>query len=143
MTLILGGSLHSQDNWWKDKRFKTEEKRQKYASCKAAFVNIGDGFLYSNVYNITTYFDSEVYLNIMNDNKGYYTQDQGKYIVDGFMSNNPVASFKWKNSSYSDGYAFAVGKYKFKKDGYINTSTVSISLKYINGSWLIDQININ
>ncbi len=133
----------AQDSWWKNKKYKTEAKRLKFASCKQAFVNIGDGFLYSNVYNITPYFDSDVYLSIMNEDKGYYNQEQGRYILDGYFSANPVASFKWKNSSASENYAFAVGKYKFKKNGYINTSTVSVSLKYVNDSWLIDQININ
>jgi Domain of unknown function (DUF4783) len=136
-------TANAQDNWWKNKKFKTEEKRLKYGACKSAFVNIGDGFLYSNVFNITPYFDSEVYLSIMNDDKGYFNEEQGRYIIDEFLTNNPVASFKWRNSSVAQNYAFATGKYKYKKNGYINSSTVSVSLKYINGSWLIDQININ
>ncbi len=143
LAIVMAGTLHAQDNWWKDKRFRTEEKRQKYGSCKAAFMNIGDGFLYSNVFNITQYFDSEVYLSIMNDDKGYFNEEQSRFILDGFMSDNPVASFRWKNSSVSENYAFATGKYKFKRNGYINTSEISVSLKYVNGTWLIDQISIN
>lgn len=136
-------TTNAQDNWWKVKKFKTEAKRQKFNNCKSAFVNIGDGFLYANVFNITPYFDSEVYLSILDSDKGYYNGEQGRYILEGFLANNPVASFKYKNSSVSENYAFATGKYKYKKNGYINTSTISVSLKYINDSWLIDQININ
>lgn len=143
LALVCAGTANAQDNWWKDKKFRTEEKRVKYASCKASFMNIGDGFLYSNVFNITQYFDSEIYLSIMNDDKGYFNEEQSRFILDNFMSNNPVASFRWKNSSVSENYAFAMGRYKFKKNGYINSAAISVSLKYVNGSWLIDQININ
>ena len=143
LAIICVNTSNAQDNWWKERKFKTDAKRVKYASCKSAFMNIGDGFLYSNVYNITAYFDSEIYLSIMNDDKGYYNEEQSRFILDSFLSNNPVASFRWRNSSVSENYAFAMGKYKFKKNGYINSSTVSVSLKYVNGSWLIDQITIN
>lgn len=141
--IALSKSAFSQDGWWKDKRFKTEEKREKYYNCKSAFVNIGDGFFYANSYNISPYFSGEVYLEIPNADKGSYDQEQCRYIIDNFLTSNPVSSFKWKSSTVSDNYAFAIGKYKYKLNGYISTSTVSVSLQYINSQWLIDQIIIN
>jgi hypothetical protein len=140
---VLSEQSFAQDNWWKDKKYKTDAKRQKFASCKKVFVTIGDGLNYSNVYYIIPYFGSEVYLNILNDEGGYYSPDQTKYIVENFFTNNPVYSFKWRMSSRSENYAFASGKYKYSKNGYINNYNLSVSLKYINEKWLIDQIIIN
>jgi hypothetical protein len=137
---ILSVNVYSQDNWWK---YKTELKRQKFANCKKTFVNIGNGFNYANVYEITPYFGTEVYLSILSDQKGYYSPDQTKFILDNFLMNNSVNSFKWRNSNRSENYAFATGKYKYNKNGFIDTYDVSVSLKYVNDSWIIDQIIIN
>lgn len=134
---------HSQDNWWKEKKYKTEIKKVKFANCKKTFVNIGNGINYANVYEITPYFGSEVYLSILTDEKGYYSPDQTKFILDNFFTNNTVNSFKWRNSNRSENYAFASGKYKYNKNGFINTYDISVSLKYVNDSWIIDQIIIN
>lgn len=140
---VLTEKSFSQDSWWKDKKYKTEAKRVKFANCKKVFVNIADGLNLSNVYMVIPYFGSEVYLNILNDEKGYYSPDQTKYILENFFSNNQVYSFKWRMSSRTENYAFASGKYKYSKNGYINNYSLSVSLKYINETWLIDQIIIN
>jgi hypothetical protein len=143
--LMISGvcELKAQDNWWKEKKYKTEEKRQKFANCKKVFVLIGEGLNYANVYALTPYFGTDVYLNILDNEKGYYSSDQTKYIIDNFLTNNAVYEFKWKLSSRSENYSFATGKYKYKRNGYLNNYDFSVSLKYINGGWLIDQIIIN
>ena len=140
---VLTENSFSQDSWWKDKKYKTEAKRVKFANCKKVFVNIADGLNLSNVYMVIPYFGSEVYLNILNDEKGYYSPDQTKYILENFFSNNQVYNFKWRMSSRTENYAFASGKYKYSKNGYINNYSLSVSLKFINETWLIDQIIIN
>jgi hypothetical protein len=48
-----------------------------------------------------------------------------------------------ENSYRSEIYAFASGKYMYKKNGYLNKYLITISLKYINDLWLIDQIIVN
>jgi hypothetical protein len=141
--IAIVDNSYSQDSWWKDKRYKSEVLRQKYAECKKVLVNIGDGINYSNVYEVIPYFGTEVYLNILDDEKGYYSPEQTKYILENFLTNNPVSSFKWRMSSRSKNYAFASGKYKCRKNGYINSYELSVSLKYSNETWLIDQIIIN
>ncbi len=136
-------SVQSQDNWWKDKKYKTESAKIKYTKCKKVFIDIGNGFNYDNVFTIAQYFSSEVYLNISGEDKGYYSTDQAKYILDNFINNYSPTGFKWRNSSRSDIYAFATGKFKYKKNGYDNVFEISISLNYVDDSWLIDQIIIN
>jgi hypothetical protein len=140
---LSGARLLSQDNWWKDKKYKSEEKQKKFNNCKLVFINISDGLIYNNVTYITPYLQNDVYLSIQNSEKGYYSREQCTYIIESFLNNNPVSSFKWRSSSRSENYAFATGKYKYKKNGFINTYTFSVSLKYINNLWLIDQIIVN
>ena len=142
-SFLLGGKIYSQYGWWKDKKYKSKEQQQKFDNCKFTFVNISDGFMYSNVSYINPYFQNEVYISIKNEDKGYYNRDQSSYILEDFFSKYPSDSFKWKNSVRSDSYAFANGKYVYKKDGYFNKLFISVSLKYINDLWLIDQIIIN
>lgn len=135
--------IKAQDSWWKEKKYKSEEKQKKFSECKLAFLNIADGLMYSNVTYVSPYFQNEIYLSIQNNEKGYYNREQSGYIIDNFFSTYPVSSFKWKNSSRSERYAFALGKYKYKKGGFISTFTISVSLIYVNDLWLIDQIIVN
>jgi hypothetical protein len=142
-SLLLTEVSFSQYSWWKDKKYKTKEQQQKFDNCKYTFINISDGFNYSNVNYISPYFQNEVYISVKNEDKGYYNRDQSNYILEDFLSKYPPDSFKWKNSVRSDNYAFANGKYMYKKDGYLNKLFISVSLKYVNDLWLIDQIIIN
>jgi uncharacterized protein DUF4783 len=134
---------YSQDSWWKNKRYSSEAKRLKFAECKKVFVDIADGISYSNVYMIVPYFGSEVYLNFVENEKGYYSPDQAQFIMDNFFTNYPASSFKWKVSNATENFAFALGKHKYKKNGYSNKFDVSVSLKYFNNKWLIDQVIVN
>jgi len=134
---------YSQDSWWKDKKYKSEAKRQKFAECKRVFIEIGDGFKYGNVYYIVPNFGSEVYINFFDNEIGYYSPDQAQFIVENFLTSNRAESFRWKVSNATDTYAFALGKYKYKKNGYLKTFDVSASLKYVENKWLIEQLIVN
>lgn len=140
---VFSQNAFSQDSWWKNKKYKSEEKQKKYDNCKLAFINISDGLMYSNVTYIAPFLQNEVYLSINNTEKGYYNREQTSLIVESFLSSNPVSSFRWKNSSVAENYSFAFGKYKYKKGGFISTYTISVSLKYNNDLWVIDQIIVN
>ncbi|MBZ0202271.1 MAG: DUF4783 domain-containing protein [Ignavibacteria bacterium] len=143
LIVICFRESYSQDDWWKDKKYKSEEKQQKFDECKLVFLNIADGLMYSNVTYVSPYFQNEIYLSMQNSEKGYFNREQSAYILENFLNTYPVSSFKWRNSSRSEKYAFALGKYKYKKSGFISTFTISVSLKYVNDLWLIDQIIVN
>jgi len=142
-SFVFGGKIYSQYGWWKDKKYKTKEQQQKFDNCKYTFINIGDGFMYANVSYISPYFQNEVYISLKSEDKGYYNREQANYIIENFFSIYVSDSFKWKNSYRSETYAFANGKYVYKKDGYLNKFNISVSLKYLNDLWLIDQIVVN
>jgi hypothetical protein len=141
--VLTDKQTEAQDNWWKDKKYKSETIRMKYSKCKKVFMDIGEGLNYSNVYTVVAYLGGEIYLNISSEDKGYYSSEQAKYILENFLSNYHSDGFKWRNSSKSDDYAFATGIFKYKKNGYINKFVISVSLNYIDDTWLIDQIIIN
>ncbi len=143
VVLFYHKDVYSQDAWWKDKKYKTEEKQTKFENCKHVFISIADGLMYSNVTYISPFFQNEIYLSLQNSEKGYYNREQSGYIIESFMQSFPVSSFKWKNSSRSERYAFALGKYKYKKGGFISIFAISVSLKYINELWQIDQVIVN
>ncbi len=138
--LLISQQSFSQDSWWKQKKFKTESAKQKYLQCKSVFVTIGEGFGSADVYSVSQYFNDEVFLNISSVDKGYYSTEQAKMILENLFSSYPPNSFKWLNSNYSSSYAFASGRYKYSKGGFVNSYSIGVSLKYSSGYWKIDQI---
>ena len=147
LTVLLFLSLNkesiSQDKWWKNKRYKNEYTRIKYELCKKTFKDIGYGFLYKNINSITPYFDTQVYLNIVSNEKGYYSSSQAELILQDFMEYFTVQNFKYLRSSRFSTYAFVNGVYSYMKGSGRRDLGVTISIKYYDDKWYVDQININ
>jgi len=142
-SFFLLNSASAQDGWWKEKKYKDDFTREKYALCKKTFKEIGSGLNYQQVSGISKYFDEQVYLNIISNEKGYYSSSQAELILTDFMDYFRVISFALKRSTRYNTYAFAMGKYKYSINGNKNELEVSISLKFYNDAWFIDQIMIN
>ena len=134
---------YSQDKWWKEKKYKSESAKIKYDLCKKTFKDIANGFLYGNVNYINAYFDSQVYLNVISNEKGYYSSSQAELILSDFMEYFTVESFRYKRSSTFNTYAFVNGIYSYRIGSGKRQLNATISLKYYNGNWYIDQINLN
>ena len=141
--IIAGKNVNAQDDWWKDKRFKDDGQKAKYSLCKKTFKNISEGFNYQNINDINVYFGSEVYLNIISNERGYYSSNQAELILTDFMEYFKVVSFKYKHSYLKNSFAFAFGKYIYDRGSGKRELNASISLKYIDDVWIIDQISIN
>ncbi len=133
----------SQEDWWKDKKFKDIKTKIKYADCKNSFKEIAAGLNYSNINSIKKYFADQIYLNIISTEKGYYSSSQAEIILDDFMNYFKVISFKLKRSYYKNSFAFALGTYKYDIGGGVRELEVSVTLNYDNESWYIDQITVN
>ncbi len=142
-SFFLLESASAQDGWWKEKKYKDDFTRQKYALCKKTFKDIGSVFSYQQVSGISRYFDEQVYLNLISYEKGYYSSSQAELILSEFIDYFRVASFAFIRSTRYNTYAFAVGKYKYSINGNKNELEVSVSLKFYNDAWFIDQIMIN
>jgi len=141
--IIAGKNVNAQDDWWKDKRFKDDGQKAKYSLCKKTFKNISEGFNYQNINDINVYFGSEVYLNIISNERCYYSSNQAELILTDFMEYFKVVSFKYKHSYLKNSFAFAIGKYIYDRGSGKRELNASISLKYIDDVWIIDQISIN
>jgi len=133
----------SQDRWWKDKKYKSEATKTKYELCKKTFKDIGYGFLSNNINFINLYFDSQVYLNIISNEKGYYSPNQAEIILLDFMEYFSIENIKYQRSSKFNTYAFVNGVYTYMIGSGKRNLGITISLKYNNNKWFIDQININ
>lgn len=140
---FTGKLLNAQEDWWKDKRFKDDKNKAKYALCKKTFKDISSGLNYQNINDIKVYFGSEVYLNIISYDRGYYSANQAELIMTDFMDYFRVVSFKYKHSYLKNTFAFAMGKYIYDRGGGKRELNASISLKFVDDVWVIEQISIN
>jgi hypothetical protein len=141
--IISGSDLKAQDDWWKDKKFKDDKLKAKYSLCKKTFKDIAYGFNYQSINQINVYFGNEVYINIISNDRGYYSTNQAELILTDFMDYFRVSSFKYKHSYLKNSFAFAIGKYIYDIGGGKRELSASILLKYVDGVWIIDQISIN
>ena len=107
---IVYSNVSAQDDWWRDKKYKDDKTKAKYALCKRTFKDIASGFNIQSVSRISVYFGTEVYLNIITNDKGYYSPNQAELILSDFMDYFKVVSFKYKNSYSKNSFAFALGK---------------------------------
>lgn len=138
------GNIQAQsDDWWQDKKYRDEKVRIKYFLCKKAFEDIQKGFNNRNINFINLYFDSEVYLNIISKDRGYYSSDQAELIVLDFLDYFKPYAFNYSMSHRKTKYAFALGTCNYNVGMGKRKLKLSVSLKYRGKKWSIDQININ
>lgn len=134
---------YSQDSWWKEKKFKSELAQKKYELCRKTFKEISSGLSYASVSLISKYFDGEVFLDILGNDKGYYSTGQAEYLLSDFIDYFKVTNVKLINSYYKNSYAFVMGRYSYNIGSGKRELKLSVSLKYQYDSWYIDQINLN
>lgn len=140
---LFSGRTYSQETWWKEKKFKTEEGRKKYELCKKSFKEIANGFSFASAGMVSKYFNGEVFLDVIGNEKGYYSSGQAEYIISDFIDYFKVTSVKLLNSYYKNSYAFVTGKYWYNIGSGKRELKLSVSLKYNNDVWYIEQINLN
>ena len=136
-------SANSQDKWWKEKRYRNEATRAKYEMCKRTFLDIASGFSSRNTGPITRSNSTLIYLDVFGNEKGFYSISQAEIILSNFMDNFPLESFAYKSSSRYNNYASATGHYTFRKGSSRSKFVTTISLKYIDKVWYVDQVLIN
>ena len=141
--ILSNNTTFSQDKWWKEKNYKNESARQKHELCKKTFKEIGNGFLYNNINLINAYFDSQVYMNVISNEKGYYSSSQAELILSDFMDYFTLDNFRYIRSSKFNSYAFVNGIYTYRKGQKKLDLAVTVSLKYYDNKWFVDQITIN
>lgn len=142
LLFIFNSNAVSQDKWWKEKRYKNDAARQKHDLCKKTFKDIRYGFQNKNVNFITPYFDSQVYLNFVSGEDGYYSSNQAELLLVNFMEFYTVDTIKFVKSNKYNSYAYANGIYTYYIGSRKFDLKMTISLKYNYTKWIIDQIKI-
>lgn len=140
---FLGPLQAQNDDWWQDKKYRDEKVRIKYFLCKKAFEDILKGLNNRNINFINLYFDTEVYLNIISKDRGYYSSDQAELIILDYLDYFKPYAFSYSMSHRKTKYAFALGSCNYNVGMGKRKLKVSVSLKYKGKKWLIDQVNIN
>ncbi|MDQ3193547.1 MAG: DUF4783 domain-containing protein, partial [Bacteroidota bacterium] len=74
---------------------------------------------------------------------GYYSANQAELILLDFMDYFTVDNFRYLRSSRFNTYAFVNGVYTYMIGSGKKNLNVSVSLKYYNNKWYIEQIEIN
>jgi hypothetical protein len=141
--LVFAYQGYAQSNWWKDKKIKNADEKTKYELCKKTFIDIGYGFSYNNIDNISKYLTDQVYLNLIGSDNGYYSKYQSEQIIMDFMNYFAVEKFYYRTSNYKSNYAFAIGKYKYNRGSGSTEIELTVSLTYSGSQWYIDQITAN
>lgn len=137
------GTLLAQDNWWKDKKYKSESQKTKFEMCKKTFIEIGSGLSYGNINSIRPHFSSIIYLDVFGSEKGFYNESQAEIILSNFFENFPVEKFSYRSSTKYNNFASAKGGYEFRSGNISSSFQANVILKYKNRVWHVDQIIIN
>ncbi|MCX7834321.1 MAG: DUF4783 domain-containing protein [Ignavibacteria bacterium] len=138
--IILTLNAFSQDKWWNDKKYPNNIK---YKECKLTFENIASGFKNYNIDRITRYFDSEVYLDLLGFDAGYYSVNQAEQILIDFLDYFSIINFYYVKSFVNVNSAFAIGYCVYTRNSTNIKINASISLKYKETNWYLEQIILN
>ncbi len=140
ISLVFVTSSYCQDKWWNDKKYSNTIKNKE---CKYTFENIANGFKNSNVDKITRYFDTEVYLDVLTASAGYYSINQAEQILIDFLNYFNIINFYYTKSFVNVNSAFAIGYCVYTRNNTSIKINASISLKYKDTSWYLEQIILN
>lgn len=140
ISLLLTINALSQEKWWNDKKYPNTIK---YKECKLTFENVANGFKNSNIDKIIRYFDTEIYFDILGFESGFYSINQAEQILIDFFNYFNVINFYYVKSFVSVNSAFAIGYCVYSKNSTTVKINASITLKYKESSWYLEQIILN
>ena len=92
--------------------------------------------------NISSYLASQVYLSFLNGVSGYYSSNQAYYVIEKFLNEYKVISFRFNKFKLNTTAPFAIGTYYYERKGNRLDAKVYVTLKFTSKSWQITQISI-
>ena len=104
--------------------------------------DIEKGISNTQTSDISPYLTSQVYLSLMNGVSGYYSSNQAYYVIEEFLKEYKVISFRFNKFKLNTTAPFAIGTYYYEHKGNQNEAKVFVTLKFTNKSWQITQISI-
>ena len=104
--------------------------------------DIENGISDSKTSAISPYLGSQVYLSFINGISGYYSSNQAYYVIEKFLKEYKVISFRFNKLKLNTTAPFAIGTYYYEHNGNRSEAKVFVTLKFTSKSWQITQISI-
>jgi hypothetical protein len=92
---------------------------------------------------ISPHLSSQIYLSFLNGVSGYYSANQSFYVLEKFINEYKVISFKFDSFNFNTITPFAKGTYYYEHKGNRSEAKVYLTMKLTSQSWKITQISIN
>lgn len=138
--IIFNGIVLAQDNQKSSGNFNSQNQ---LGQIQSVFNDISNNFSSSNISSISKYFGSQTYFSLKNGVNGYYSSNQAFYVLENFLKEYQVISFRLDNVKIDSGSPYATGIYKYDIEGKRDSAQVYISLKKVGDNWKISQLSIN
>lgn len=107
------------------------------------FNNIESAFTEINIETLVSYFSVQTYLNLPNGTNGYYSSNQAYFVLEDFLKNYRITSFKFSERDTSDINPFATGVFRYNLKGKRDSTHIYVQLRKVSKNWNITQITIN
>ena len=104
--------------------------------------DIESGISNTQTSDISPYLNSQIYLSFINGISGYYSSNQAYYVIEEFLKEYKVISFRFNKFKLNTTAPFAIGTYYYEHKGNRYEAKVFVTLKFTNKSWQITQISI-
>jgi len=101
------------------------------------------GIAKAKLSTLSPHLSSQIYLSFLNGVSGYYSSNQAYYVLENFINEYKVISFKFDSFNFNTITPFAKGTYYYEHKGNRSEAKVYLTMKLIGKTWKITQISIN
>ncbi len=108
---------------------------------KEIFYSVEKGINDGNITLFSVYFGKQIYLDLRNSEKGFFSANQAHFILENFFSIHKPLSFSFSTHGFTDDIPFATGRGIFRFKNNKESFQIYIALTKYNGNWVIDKIN--
>ena len=119
-----------------------DEPAQARNDYKRIFESIQQGLADGNVGEFSRHLGSHVLVNLQKGESGYYSASQAYYVLESYLKNKKVISFRFTTIGESEANPYATGGAGINVKGVREFIQVYVSLSWAGDRWVISQINI-
>ena len=139
LILILGQQIFAQEYPIKNDLQSNSQNTMAYEILE----EIEMGISKTKLSTISPHLSSQIYLSFLNGVSGYYSANQAYYVLENFINEYKVISFKFDSFNFNTITPFAKGTYYYEHKGNRSEAKVYLTMKLTSKSWKITQISIN
>ena len=139
LILILGQQIFAQEYPIKNDLQPNSQNTMAYEILE----EIEMGISKTKLSTISQHLSSQIYLSFLNGVSGYYSANQAYYVLENFINEYKVISFKFDSFNFNTITPFAKGTYYYEHKGNRSEAKVYLTMKLTSKSWEITQISIN